>query len=36
MESLRKQIKYVGANDLKRNETRESKQFVLGFYYFEL
>lgn len=30
------QIKFVANNDLKKNQTTLSKQFVLGFYYFEI
>ena len=35
-EKLTKTIEYVGKNDLKKSEDRLSKQFVLGFYYFEI
>ena len=29
-------IGYVSANDRKHKETKESKSFILGFYYFEI
>lgn len=35
-DNLHKTIDYVGRNDLKKHENPLSKQFVLGFYYFEI
>lgn len=35
-ERLTAELTYVSANDTKIGENRESKAFVLGFYYFEI
>ena len=36
MNDVKKMISYVNKNDLKKDEDKESKMFILGFYYLDI